>query len=89
MEQNKKTAVDWLIEKINSHDSHDAVILNEKYFSESKLLKYLQVAKQMETQNIVDAFIAGDASDCLKEEDSTLFAQQYYNQNYETETNCH
>jgi hypothetical protein len=51
MEQNKKqTAIDWLIEKINSHDSHDAVILSAKYFNESKLLKYLQVAKEMEKE---------------------------------------
>ncbi len=51
----QQTAVEWLIEKINSHDSHDAVILNEKYFSESKLLKYLQVAKEMEKEQIKEA----------------------------------
>ena len=81
MGQNKKqTSVEWLIEKINSHDRHDAVIMNEKYFSESKLLKYLQVAKEMEKKQIIDAVDYG-CNDYGSQKDG----KEYYNQNYGTE----
>jgi hypothetical protein len=82
MEQNKKqTAVEWLVEKINSHDSHDAVILNEKYFNESKLLKYLQVAKEMEKEQIKEAHSAGQESAYGFRDKET--AGEYYQKTYE------
>jgi hypothetical protein len=78
MAQNhKQTALEWLIEKINSHDSHDAVILSAKYFNESKLLKYLQVAKEMEKKQIIDAVDYG-CSDYGSQKDG----EEYYHQNY-------
>ena len=57
-----QTAVEWLIGKIKSYGKHDAVIMNERYFSESKLLGYLEQAKAMEKEQIIkarhDGFIA-------------------------------
>jgi hypothetical protein len=49
-----QTAVEWLIGKIKSYGKHDAVIMNERYFSESKLLDYLEQAKEMEKEQMVD-----------------------------------
>lgn len=40
---------------------------------------------QMHTKDdVIDAFIAGDASDCLLEQDSRLFAEAYYNITFNT-----
>jgi hypothetical protein len=54
--------------------------MNEKYFSESKLLKYLQVAKEMEKKQIIDAVDYG-CNDYGSQKDG----KEYYNQNYGTE----
>jgi HEPN domain-containing protein len=39
-------------------------------------------AKEMEKEQIKDAWIDGDNSDCLSEQDSSDFAEQYYNETF-------
>jgi hypothetical protein len=39
-------------------------------------------AKEMEKEQIMNAWIDGDNSDCLSEQDSSDFAEQYYNKTF-------
>ena len=62
----KQTSIDWLIDKWEDNEFD----LCRKDF---------QQAKEMYKQEIINAFIAGDNSDCTSEENSKEFAEQYYN----------
>ena len=60
----KQTAVEWLIEKINKDLIHKS--MGQIYGK----------AKQMEKEQLEDAYLAGEAKD-----------EQYYKENYEREDN--
>ncbi|QLF85208.1 hypothetical protein elemo19C_phanotate14 [Flavobacterium phage vB_FspP_elemoA_1-9C] len=66
------TAVEWLVEQF------DTTI---NYTLEEWQLK-IEQAKAIEKNQIVLAFINGDNSDCLEEEDSLLYAIAYYNEKF-------
>ena len=42
-------------------------------------------AKEMEKEQIIDAFWNGDNTDCTSEQNSKEFAEQYYNETYKQE----
>jgi hypothetical protein len=65
------TAVEWLFEKLPTIDKYDP------YYS-----KIIEQAKEMEKQQIIDAFWNGDNSDCTSEQNSKEFAEQYYNETF-------
>jgi hypothetical protein len=75
----KQTAVEWqhielskfLHGKSEFIDAHDILIK----------------AKEMEKEQIIDAWVDGDNSDCLSEQDSSYFAEHYYNETFNTEDN--
>lgn len=72
MSNNKqKTAVEWLFGQIpgackSSKGAHDA----------------LEQAKEMEKQQIINAFWNGDNTDCTSEQNIEEFAEQYYNETF-------
>jgi hypothetical protein len=70
----KQTAVEWL-EQINNHC---------KKYGRTIEQKDIEQAKEMEKEQIKDAWIDGDNSDCLSEQDSSDFAEQYYNETFNT-----
>jgi hypothetical protein len=76
----KQTAVDWLESKIIQMVNHGSD------FGEDfpALAVHLNKAKEMEKEQIKDAWIDGDNSDCLSEQDSSDFAEQYYNETFNT-----
>ena len=67
------TAVEFLVETITS--KHDKSFI-EFYKAE------IEQARAIEKNQIVLAFINGDNSDCLEEEDSLLYALAYYNEKF-------
>ena len=67
------TAVEFLVETITS--KHDKSFI-EFYKAE------IEQAKAIEKNQIVLAFINGDNSDCLEEENSLLCALAYYNEKF-------
>lgn len=67
------TAVEFLVETITS--KHDKSFI-EFYKAE------IEQAKAIEKNQIVLAFINGDNSDCLEEENSLLYALAYYNEKF-------
>lgn len=71
---NSVTAVEWLEKKF--------VELEHTIGVHYKMYELLEQAREMEKNQIVLAFIDGDNSDCLKEEDSSLYALAYYNEKF-------
>ena len=70
MTNNKQqTAVEWLIEQFYN---------NVGMLTSKKLLK----AKEMEKEQIKNAFWNGDNTDCTSEQNIEEFADQYYNETY-------
>lgn len=68
MEKNKNiTAVEWLEQK-----GLEGFISPEDF----------EKAKEMEREQIIEAFWNGDNTDCLSEQNSKEFAEQYYNETY-------
>jgi hypothetical protein len=67
----QQTAVEWLLDRIEDVDNSPEIweLIKDK-------------AKEMEKQQIIDAFWNGDNSDCTSEQNSKEFAEQYYNQTF-------
>ena len=78
-----KTAVEWLIEKIATKDnSYQAMIF---YFDHEK---EIEEAKQMEKEQIIDAFINYFYDEYMPLNDKRALykrAEQYYNETYNKE----
>jgi hemerythrin len=71
----KQTAVDWLYNNLKSHFEHDGDLLEAVQFSFNQ-------AKEMEKEQIIDAFI-----ECWKENmpegyECKQSAEQYYNETF-------
>ena len=75
LEKPKYTAVDFLVKKIVEDHNEEAFTLDE-------WKNIFDTAKQIEKNQIVSAFIDGDNYDCLKEEDSLLYALAYYSKKF-------
>jgi len=67
MENKQETAVEWLVEKINYHKA---------WANPEQLEPLIEQAKEMEKQQIIDAWIVED------NELQRLSAEQYYKQKY-------
>jgi uncharacterized membrane protein len=65
----KQTAVEWLYEELIL----DGINVPKVFYDK---------AKEMEKQQIIDAFWNGDNSDCTSEQNSKEFAEQYYKETY-------
>lgn len=72
IETNKTmTAVEWLFQKL--WDTQKDKFTWHSIFEQSK---------EMEKQQIIDAFWNGDNTDCISEQNSKEFAEQYYKETY-------
>lgn len=72
MENCKQTAIDWLIVELGEYFPHEI----------GGIHLMVQKAKQMEKEQIIDAWISGDESDGISDVDNPSFALQYYNETY-------
>jgi hypothetical protein len=72
MSNKKETAVEWLFNQIPDH-----LRLTRSGF------EMLQQAKELEKQQIIDAFWNGDNTDSISEQNIKEFAEKYYNETYE------
>jgi hypothetical protein len=73
----KQTAVEWLIEQIENGKIH--IIYSDKIQSIKCIHEIVEQAKQMESDQIVDAYKA-DLHPCSDED-----AEQYYKETYTNE----
>jgi hypothetical protein len=67
----KQTAVEWLYEKLERMIPRTALYDIDKR-------EYFQEAKEMEKQQIIDAFKSGDCNGTFE----TINAEQYYNDKF-------
>ena len=68
----KQTVVEWLVENLHLH--------NDVYFVTKDKRKIIEQAKEMEKEQIIEAWMATDNP--LQR----MSAEQYYNETYNTET---
>lgn len=71
----EKTAVEYIAKELSKQ-------IDNNLFMEVTFNKLLEQAKAIEKNQIVLAFINGNNSDCLEEEDSLLYALAYYNEKF-------
>ena len=71
MSNKKQTAVEWIGDNIHF----------EMTFVD--VFGLIRQAKEMEKQQIMEAFWNGDNTDCTSEQDSKEFAEKYYKETYE------
>ena len=88
MEKNNMTAVEWLEEQLLLHTK----IENSKYVQQEiidvamwQFNKYLKQAKQMEKEQIIDAWMAGDNDGSLEPKLMEGIAGEYYDDMYSQE----
>jgi hypothetical protein len=81
MDVMKQTAVEWFEKNISKYISYH---YDKAYEEHDEVTKIFEQAKAMEKEQIKDAWIDGDNSDCLSEQDSSDFAEQYYNETFNT-----
>lgn len=75
MKANKQqTAVEWLLDNLISDP------YSEEDFEHNK--ECWIKAKEMDKQQIIEAFWNGDNTDCLSEQNTKEFAEEYYNETY-------
>jgi hypothetical protein len=72
----KQTAVNWLVEQIKSDQ-------NQKTLSANEWMEVIEQAKDMEKEQIIDAYCQG-VTDIIKDENifPAETSEEYYNQNY-------
>jgi len=75
MSNKKQTPVEYLVEQLIPK-----ALSEEKYYHITK-------AKEMEKQQIIDAFWNGDNTDSISEQDSKEFAKKYFKETYGGQNN--
>jgi hypothetical protein len=73
--ENKQTAVEWIVEQLTP-----SISLQQKHIDNLK-----NEAKEMEKQQIIDAYKEGCFDNILDEKTDTVRAEQYYNQTFKSE----
>jgi hypothetical protein len=77
MSNKKETAVEWLINYWKKLQSQ-----GEK-MTWNEIIAITGLAKELEKQQIIDAFWNGDNIDCISEQNIKEFAEKYYSETYE------
>jgi hypothetical protein len=75
---NKQMTVEWLGKELELYG--DPQFCKIKW---EQLDSLIQQAKELEKQQIIDAFWNGDNTDCTSEQDSKEFAKKYFKETYE------
>ena len=79
----KKTAVQWLIEQLNEQGFLGTYCTPDNIDTKRESMnQIIEQAKEMENQQIINAYIDGINSDCMSHEDSVGYANEYYNQTF-------
>ena len=82
MNNNKQSSVDWFA---NESWQLKVQLDNQEISVDEYAVSYVRLlykAKEMEKQQIINAFCNGDNTDCTSEQNIEEFAEQYYNETY-------
>jgi hypothetical protein len=72
----KQTATEWLIHQLITEN--EVTLKGENY-------KLFEIAKEIEREQIIDAYKEGCFDNILDEKTDKIRAEQYYNQTYKSE----
>jgi hypothetical protein len=75
----EQTAVEWLINELGYKD-----LVESKY---PTLTRILEQAKAMEKEQIIEAYLKNHLQGCWMKNTPEEYAEQYYNETYESKTN--
>ena len=83
MTNNKQqTAVEWYDNEIGKLFDQFTMGKIKIYEFQNQRFKLEKQAKEMEKEQIINAFLNGDNTDCTSEQNIKDFAEQYYNETY-------
>jgi hypothetical protein len=77
-----KTPIQELIDKLYELSEMHASDMYKAGMRDAAIIAEMMLEKEKEV--IMDAFISGDDSDCLQEQEAKMFAQVYYNETFNT-----
>jgi hypothetical protein len=77
----KQTAVEWLIGELMEKD---LLLVFGKPSLDNDAIKIIEQAKAMEKEQIIDARVDGDTWSTAIKEMRTEYAEQYYNETFNT-----
>ena len=83
MSNEQLTGVEWFAEQIRNYKT--PLNYGGVYFvfiHQDMINRFEQQAKEMEKEQIINAFWNGDNTDCTSERNIKEFAEQYYEQTY-------
>ena len=78
----KQTAVEWLVDELNKNIGLTKFVVNCDEAYKQEILGIIQQAKEMEKEQICDAFYYGVKVDEWTIENPYTQAEQYYKQTY-------
>jgi hypothetical protein len=82
----QQTAIEWFIEQLeekgNAYEENQVVRTINICIDVSDYMELKVQAKEMEKDEIINAFCNGDNTDCTSEQNIEEFAEQYYEQTY-------
>jgi len=80
-----KTAIQEAISQLKEfRDDEMAAGWEGEAYAYDTAISILKDLLEKEKKQIIDAWVNGDNSDCLSEQDSSDFAEQYYNKTFNT-----
>jgi hypothetical protein len=80
-----KTAIQQAISELKEiREEEMAAGWEGEAYAYDTAISILKDLLEKEKKQIIDAWVNGDNSDCLSEQDSSDFAKQYYNETFNT-----
>ena len=70
-----KTAVEWLINQLDG----------ENHLTENEIKRVIEQAKEMEKEQICDAYLKNHLQGCWMDKTENEFAEEYYNETFKSE----
>ena len=71
----QQTAIEWFSQQVLDN-------WNDIDAGARDIIEFFNKAKEMEKEQIINAFCNGDNTDCTSEQNIEEFAEQYYNETY-------
>ncbi len=82
MTNNNQSSVEWIIKQLIFKTEFENLPNQYVLMSDKNIDNIIEQAKEMEKEQIINAFWNGDNTDCTSEQNVKEFAEQYYNETY-------
>jgi hypothetical protein len=84
----KQTAVEWLIARFH-YEGFIGTFCSEEQIKAKRdvMIEIIEQAKEMEKEQIIRAYLKNHLQGCWMKNTPEEYAEQYYNETYESKTN--